>query len=133
MILIAFISSLIMSFQDLKTKTIHVIPLVIFILSVTFYHELSALNVRQGILISILFIGLKIYEHIQKKVYLGLGDVLIILTFACVLSDILFYLSLCLSSIFALIHMTCTQTKITPFVPSLMLSFWSVFIYVYIT
>jgi hypothetical protein len=133
MILIAFISSLIMSFQDMKTKTIHVIPLVIFILSVTFYHELSALNVRQGLIISSLFICLKIYEFIQKKVYLGLGDVLIILTFALVFSNRVFYLSLCLSSIFALIHMACTQTKITPFVPSLMLSFWSVFIYVYIT
>ena len=129
MIVIAVISSLVLSIQDVKTKTIHIIPLFIFMLSMTLYHGLDALNIKEASIVSLFFICLKVYEYIKQIVYLGLGDVIMIITLALIFSQPLFYIALCLSSMFALMYMAVTKSKIIPFVPPLLLSFWSVFIY----
>jgi hypothetical protein len=129
MIIIAVISSLVLSIQDVKTKTIHIIPLFIFMLSMTLYHGLDALNIKEASIVSLFFICLKVYEYIKKIVYLGLGDVIMIITLALIFSQPLFYIALCLSSMLALMYMAFTKSKIIPFVPPLLLSFWSVFIY----
>jgi hypothetical protein len=129
MIIIAVISSLVLTIQDVKTKTIHIIPLFIFMLSMTLYHGLDALNIREASIVSLFFICLKVYEYIKQIVYLGLGDVIMIITLALIFSQPLFYIALCLSSMLALMYMAVTKSKIIPFVPPLLLSFWSVFIY----
>jgi hypothetical protein len=129
MIIIAVISSLVLTIQDIKTKTIHIIPLFIFMLSMTLYHGLDALNIREASIVSLFFICLKVYEYIKQIVYLGLGDVIMIITLALIFSQPLFYIALCLSSMLALMYMAVTKSKIIPFVPPLLLSFWSVFIY----
>jgi hypothetical protein len=129
MIIIAVISSLVLTIQDVKTKTIHIIPLFIFMLSMTLYHGLDALNIREASIVSLFFICLKVYEYIKQIVYLGLGDVIMIITLALIFSQPLFYIALCLSSMLALMYMAFTKSKIIPFVPPLLLSFWSVFIY----
>jgi hypothetical protein len=129
MIIIAVISSLVLTIQDIKTKTIHIIPLFIFMLSMTLYHGLDALNIREASIVSLFFICLKVYEYIKQIVYLGLGDVIMIITLALIFSQPLFYIALCLSSMLALMYMVVTKSKIIPFVPPLLLSFWSVFIY----
>ena len=129
MIIIAVISSLVLTIQDVKTKTIHIIPLFIFMLSMTLYHGLDALNIREASIVSLFFICLKVYEYIKQIVYLGLGDVIMIITLALIFSQPLFYIALCLSSMLALMYMAVTKSKIIPFVPPILLSFWSVFIY----
>ena len=129
MIVIAVISSLVLSIQDVKTKTIHIIPLFIFMLSMTLYHGLDALNIREASIVSLFFICLKVYEYIKQNVYLGLGDVIIIITLALILSQPMFYIALCLSSVLALMYIAFTKSRVIPFVPPLLLSFWSVFIY----
>lgn len=129
MIVIALCSTVFLMVQDLKTKTIHLIPLTVFILSIVTRHYPKSFNVKQALLVSLFYVCLHTYERMQKKVYLGLGDVIVILMIALIFSHTLFYVTLSLSSMIALIVMALTKTKVIAFIPSLLLSFWSVYVY----
>lgn len=129
MIVIALCSTVFLMAQDLKTKTIHLIPLTTFILSIVIRHHPKIFNVKLALLVSLFYVCLHAYERMQKKVYLGFGDVIVILMIALIFSDTLFYVTLSLSSMIALIVMTLTKTKVIAFIPSLLVSFWSVYVY----
>lgn len=129
MIAISLFSSVMLIVQDIKTKTIHILPLTMFIFSVLIQHYPKSFNIKQALLMSLCYVCLFVFERIQKKVYLGLGDVFVILMMALIFHETLFYVTLCLSSLSALLSMSVTKKNIIAFIPSLILSFWSVYLY----
>jgi hypothetical protein len=128
-IVISLVSSVFLIVQDIKTKTIHLLPLTIFIISILIHHYPKAYNIKQALLMSLFYLCLHVFERKQKKVYLGLGDVFVMFMMALIFNETLFYVTLCLSSLSALLSMTLTKKNIIAFIPSLILSFWSVYLY----
>lgn len=129
MIVISLVSSVFLIIQDIKTKTIHLLPLTIFIMSIFIHHYPKPFHIKQALLMSLFYVCLHLFERVQKKVYLGLGDVFVMFMMALIFNEILFYVTLCLSSLSALLSMALTKSNMIAFIPSLILSFWSVYLY----
>lgn len=124
MILISILLSSLLIYQDIKTQTVHIVPLGILVIHTMVTYGIVENAFMKAVIWMMFSVSLLYFEHRYKKTILGMADVIIMGMILLTLTLQAFFIVIGLSSLVTLIMMFITKQERMAFVPALLLVYW---------
>jgi hypothetical protein len=125
MILISILLSSVLIYQDIKTQTVHLIPLGILVIHTLGTYGIVEDGYVKGVIWLMLSGSLLYVEHRKQKTILGMADVIIMGMILLTLTLQAFFVVIGLSSLMTMFMMFVTKQDRMAFVPALLLMYWT--------